>query len=71
MVKRAKELGIYDWIISRSPCLWGTPEEVRARLETLRGRGADKWMLFPDGMQLEDTEVAQQLGKTLRSNRNA
>ena len=68
LVERAKALGVYDWIISRSPCLWGTPRDVRARLETLRTRGADKWMLFPDGMQIEDTEVAQLLGETRRAN---
>ena len=65
LVTRAKALGVYDWIISRSACLWGTPEEVRARLEALRDRGAEKWMLFPDGMHLEDTRVARLLGETL------
>ncbi len=71
LVERAKALGVYDWIVSRSPCLWGTPGEVRARLETLRGRGAEKWMLFPDGMQVEDTQVARLLGETLRPTREA
>ena len=71
LVERAKALGVYDWLISRSACLWGTPEEVRARLETLRARGAKKWMLFPDGMELGDTGVAQLLGETLYPNREA
>lgn len=71
LVERAKALGVYDWIISRSPCLWGTPQEVRARLETLRARGAEKWMLFPDGMELADTRVAQLLSETLHSKREA
>ena len=71
LVERAKALGVYDWLVSRSPCLGGTPEEVRARLEMLRDRGAGKWMLFPDGMNLEDTRVARLLGETLRSKREA
>ena len=65
MVKRAKELGLYDWIASRSPRLWGTPIEVRARLEELRSLGVSKWMLFPDGMTIPATEVARRLGEVL------
>ena len=67
MVQRAKALGIYDWLISRSPCLWGTPAEVRRRLEVLRDRGARKWMLFPYGTDLDDVEVARNLGEVLRT----
>ena len=65
MVNRAKELGLYDWIASRSPRLWGTPIEVRARLEELRSLGMSKWMLFPDGMTIPATEVARRLGEVL------
>ena len=67
MVQRAKALGVYDWLISRSPCLWGTPADVRQRLDVLRDRGARKWMLFPDGSSLDDTEVARSLGEVLRT----
>jgi 5,10-methylenetetrahydromethanopterin reductase len=63
MVKRAKELGIYDWLATRSPRLWGTPREVRERLDALSALGATKWMLFPDGMTMDDIEVASRLGK--------
>lgn len=65
MVKRAKELGLYDWIASRSPRLWGTPKEVRARLEELHTLGASKWMLFPDGMTIHEIEVARKLAQVL------
>lgn len=65
MVERAKELGLYDWIASRSPRLWGTPKEVRARFEELRAQGVSKWMLFPDGMALDDVAVARGLGEVL------
>lgn len=65
MVKRAKKLGIYDWLISRSPRLWGTPAEIRARLDELRDLGAGKWTLYPDGMTLGNEEVARKLGEVL------
>ena len=31
MVERAKELGLYDWLISRSPRPWGTRRDRSLR----------------------------------------
>ena len=67
MVKRAKQLGLYDWLASRSPRLWGTPREVRARLDALRELGATKWLLYPDGTSTDVGEVACSLGEVLRA----
>ena len=65
MVERAKRLGLYDWIVSRSPCLWGTPEEVATRLNELKRRGIYNWMLFPDNLKLDDITVARLLRQAL------
>ena len=50
VVDRAKELGLYDWLLSRSPRLFGTSEEVAERLNEL-GRDHDmkKWIFFATG----------------------
>ena len=63
MVERAKRLGLYDWIISRSPCLWGTPEEVADRLAELRERGIYNWMLYPDNPEVDELTATRHLGK--------
>ena len=66
MVRRAKELGVFDWLVSRSACLWGTPQEVADRLKVLRARGADKWMLYPGSRYSDDASVAAKLGEALK-----
>jgi len=65
MVRRAKELGLYDWLMSRSACLWGTPAEVAERLKLLRARGASKWMLYPGSRYGDDAQTATKLGEVL------
>ena len=47
LVERAKTLGVYDWMLSRSPRLFGTPADIAARLNHL-GREHDMkhWILF-------------------------
>ena len=39
-----KELGIYDWLLSRSPRLWGTPEDMSRRLVDLAEMGFTNWL---------------------------
>ena len=65
LVRRAKRLGLYDWLMSHSARLWGTPVEVRARCEELRAMGVSKLMLNPDGMDLDNAGVAEHLGRVL------
>ncbi len=47
VVERAKKLGVYDWMLSRSPRLFGTPQDIAARFNEL-GREHDMkhWILF-------------------------
>ena len=46
MVERAKRAGLYDWLVSRSPRLWGTPEDVSRRLAELADMGLANWIFF-------------------------
>ncbi len=66
LVERAKQLGVYDWLMSRSARLWGTPEEMRQRLGELRALGASNWMLAPDGMNLDNIEITRRVGELLK-----
>ena len=66
VVHRAKQLGVYDWLVSRSPCLWGTPTEIAHRLQELDERGARQWMLYPGNRYGDDARVAAMLGETLK-----
>ncbi len=45
-VARAKELGLYDWLVERSPRLWGTPADVATRLEELGALGLHNWIYY-------------------------
>ena len=50
VVERAKELGIYDWLISRSPRLFGTSDDVAARLNELGSQhDMKRWIFFATG----------------------
>ena len=49
MVRRAKELGLYDWLITHSPRLWGTPEDISRRVFELADMGVTN-LLFYGGM---------------------
>jgi 5,10-methylenetetrahydromethanopterin reductase len=46
LIERAKQLGLYDWLIARAPGLWGTPDDIVERLRVLDSRGLDKWMFY-------------------------
>jgi 5,10-methylenetetrahydromethanopterin reductase len=62
LVERAKTLGLYDWLLARSPRLVGTPEEVGQRLAELNAAGLDKWCLWQDGGEGGPIEFARMLG---------
>ena len=66
LVERAKRLGVYDWLASRSARLWGTAEDMRTRLRELRALGARNWMLAPDGMDLDNVEITGRVGELLK-----
>ncbi len=49
VVERAKKLGIYDWLMSRSPRIFGTPADIAKRLGELRDQGLANWVLIAMG----------------------
>ena len=68
MVQRAKELGIYDWIISRAPGLWGTPEDVSRRLAEFGEMGLTNWMFFVGRSHIDRLEMIDKLAKGVLPN---
>lgn len=46
LVSRAKELGIYEWIISRAPGFWGPPEVIAERLAAYADQGMTRWQFY-------------------------
>jgi 5,10-methylenetetrahydromethanopterin reductase len=61
LVKRARQLGLYDWLVSRAPGLWGTPEQIAARFGQLAGLGMDRWLLFVGRAGVDISEHLDQL----------
>ena len=61
-VERAKALGLYDWLIERSPRLWGTPADVAARLEELGAAGLHNWIYYV-GRRKDKHGVVETLAK--------
>jgi 5,10-methylenetetrahydromethanopterin reductase len=65
LIARARELGIYDWLLSRAPGLWGRPDEIAARLHELHDHGMEKWMLYvgrrPDAVEIELSRLCADL----------
>jgi alkanesulfonate monooxygenase SsuD/methylene tetrahydromethanopterin reductase-like flavin-dependent oxidoreductase (luciferase family) len=43
LVARARELGLYDWLVSMSPGFWGPPANVARRLREFREHGMTNW----------------------------
>jgi hypothetical protein len=46
LMERARALGLEEWLRSRAPGLWGTPQDVAERLAELGAQGLDRWMFF-------------------------
>jgi 5,10-methylenetetrahydromethanopterin reductase len=53
LAERAQSLGIYDWLLERSPRLWGTPTEIAGRLRELRERGLNNWIFNLGGVGID------------------
>ena len=49
LVERARKLGLLDWLVERSARLYGSPADVRARMDELRELGVENWHLSPEG----------------------
>jgi len=72
-VQRAKQLGIYDWIIEHSPRLWGTPDDICERLNELAGLGLANWVFlqqsrgtFVGGADAEKLDLIANLGEVAK-----
>ena len=48
LAERARRLGVYDWLIERSARLYGSPQDVRRRMDELSELGVQNWYLWPD-----------------------
>jgi 5,10-methylenetetrahydromethanopterin reductase len=46
LIRRAKDLGIYDWLLTRSAGFFGTPADIATRLNEYEAKGLDKWMFY-------------------------
>lgn len=46
LVARARDLGLYDWLISMAPGFWGPPENVARRLLEFREQGMTNWQFY-------------------------
>ena len=53
LVRRAKELGIYDWLTARAPRLWGPPEAIADRLIELAELGVPNWSFYLPGTDVD------------------
>lgn len=49
LVVRAKELGVHEWVLSRRPGLFGTPDDIAGRLTDLEEQGMANWMFYVGG----------------------
>jgi alkanesulfonate monooxygenase SsuD/methylene tetrahydromethanopterin reductase-like flavin-dependent oxidoreductase (luciferase family) len=56
LVARAKELGIYEWLVSRAPGLWGPPEHIADRLVELGRRGLANWIFYGGSSDIDRSE---------------
>ena len=57
-VERAKELGVYEFLLSRSPRFWGTAEDIRKRLIEFRAMGLTQWQFYIGMAGLDRLHVA-------------
>lgn len=49
LVRRARELGLYDWLTARAPRLWGPPPVIADRLVELAEAGVPNWSFYLPG----------------------
>ena len=65
LAKRAKKLGISDWLVARSARLWGTPNDIGTRLEELREQGLGNLWLGHVNWDLELLKAVEMLGTAI------
>ena len=67
-VELAKRLGIYDWVLSRSPRLWGTPDDVTQRLHEFGALGLRKWIFYVGGADFDLRDTIDKLAHQVMPN---
>ena len=67
-VERAKELGIYDFLLSRSPRFWGTPDDICRRLAQFREMGLTQWQLYVGMAGLDRLDIINKMGRHVIAN---
>ena len=65
LVERAKKLGLHDWLIERSPRLWGTAADINARLAELAGQGLHNWVFYVGGPGFDRMTVIDRVAKEI------
>jgi 5,10-methylenetetrahydromethanopterin reductase len=68
LVERSKELGLYDWLISRSPRIFGTPDDVSNRLAEFEGKGLTDWMFYVSGPDHKKYDLLEKLTREVMPN---
>lgn len=65
LIERAQELGIYDWLVSRAPGLWGSADQIASRFKELEKAGMERWMLYvgrrPQDVESEVSQICDDL----------
>ena len=67
-VQRAKELGVYDFLVTRSPRLWGTPEDISRRLVELGEMGVTNWLFYAGAAGANKLDLINKLSKGVMPN---
>lgn len=67
-VQRAKELGIYDWLVGRSARLWGTPRDISRRLEELADMGVTNWLFYCGLAGVDKQDLVRKLAHEVMPN---
>ena len=67
-VQRSKELGIYDWLVSRSARLWGTPRDISHRLSELAEMGVTNWLFYAGLPGIDKQDLVRKLAREVIPN---
>ena len=67
-VQRAKELGIYDWLVGRSARLWGTPHDISVRIGELAEMGVTNWLFYCGLAGIDKQELVRKLAREVMPN---
>ena len=67
LVDRARQLGVYDWLVSRAPGIWGSDEDIRRRLRELGAEGLTNWLFYGGSFYGETLRLVELLGAELNA----